>query len=268
MKIYWILLLLCVFTFTFAQEEVEKKPFKKSTNRYYIGASVSPILVGLLDGNNLRPEWRLAYKQRLGRYNHYFRLSYNNLNWSTTQTSLPSFMDHLLQGNGTITQIDSNIYWSSGIINRGNAQHTFKLGYEYQFKIGKTRSVSINMGADAILGALRVFSRSYSDTVAINFVHQGNGVVFQEDYLGGSSVYSNKPIFTGGISPFIGIGFPIRKRFDLTLEMALDYSILAASETTQNISSLSIEYRPSLMLNYRFDEHVVRSKTRKKSSGR
>jgi len=105
-------------TFIFAQDLVEKQ-FTKSSNKYYIGSSVSPTFVALLNGQRLEPEWKIANKQRLSVKNYYFRLSYSFLGQGINNSYTYEFLNYNFIQKVTYTSNDS-MDWVSRNSSRDN----------------------------------------------------------------------------------------------------------------------------------------------------
>lgn len=271
MKIYWSILFVVIISFSFSQDDNEVKAFKKSTNKYYIGASVSPIFVSILGAESIEPEWRLSYKQRLGANNHYFRFSYNYTG-KPRQANFALEPFNYFYDQTTTLAIDTNLYWRSGLRKYHDNQHFFKLGYEYQFKIGKQRNISVNLGMDGIMGIIGGPLFAVNDTFRYETVDFGGGGFYEyEEIVSLDRTKVEGPQFATGLSPFVAVGFPIKKHFDLTFEMNYDIHFsksILGSVNAPHINSLSIDYRPSLILSYRFDEAQVRKENRQSKSSR
>ena len=150
MKISYLFLFLILGSSLTAQEEVTK-PFAKSSNKYYIGASVSPAFVALLNGQSLEPEWKLAYKHRLSPKNHYVRLSYSYLGQRVNNYYPDGFWNYNFDQRVT-SALNDSMDWVSGAYKNVSNNQILKLGYEYQFKVGQKRNLSLNMGGDFLVG--------------------------------------------------------------------------------------------------------------------
>jgi hypothetical protein len=260
MKTIQLVLLLFISSIAFGQD-LEKKDFKSSTNKYYIGANVSPIFVAMLNAQNYQPEWKLGYKQRLGNQNHYLRISYSYMNNSIYTNDLWSFRGVDLTSTYAI---NDSMDWRTGYFKNVNNNQNLKIGYEYQFKIGEKRSASINLGADMILGFLggKLFfandTTTYRTETVDGYVFRNQVVtIIDHDLVQRAKVYY-------GFSPVIAVGIPLKKRFDLTMEMAVDCAFKTGDFNTR-LMEFSLNYRPSVQLSYRFDEKVsARDKAQEK----
>ena len=264
MKSFYFFLFLLLSSFAMAQEG-EIKDFKSSSNKYYVGASVSPVFVALLNAQNYQAEWKLGYKQRLGLNNHYLRISYSYLNQRNYYHSI--WFNGGMDRTVTIDPNDS-MDWRSGYFKNVNNNQNIKFGYEYQFKIGEKRSTSINLGSDFILGFLggKLFYANDTTTYAYEnidgfMLRTPVDMSINHDLISRAKVYY-------GLSPMMAIGIPLKKRFDLTLEMAFDIAfrkIKDPSPNTASMTNVSVDYRPSLMISYRFDEKIAaRSQAQKR----
>ena len=267
MKACLSMLFFLVLSLGFAQEEEKDvKDFKQSSNKYYIGASVSPAVVSLLNGDNWEPEWKILYKQRLKANNHYLRASYSVLGPKR------SYYNYWDQENGFDNRItyalNDSMDWTTGSFKKLSSTQIVKVGYEYQFKVGEKRRVSVNMGSDFLLGFNPGKIYNANDTLTYrNEIIDGFMYRNVVDFNSNSEVIARTQVFYG-LSPFVSLGVPLKKRFDLTFEMAFDCSFVPATKQHNDVSNTNVDYRPSIMLSYRFDEAVVRNKTRSKGSGR
>ncbi|MEZ4979875.1 MAG: hypothetical protein R2772_11345 [Chitinophagales bacterium] len=244
-------------------QERDNKAFKKSANRFYIGTNFAPFFVGLLNGRNFQPEFALYFKQRLTSSNHYFRASYN---FRSNRPNTPYYYKYdMTYGDTYRIELNDTTEWVTGTTRNNRLIHFFNVGYEYQFKVGEKRNVSINIGADLIFGMDGSKLYAVNDTLVYKeTIIQTSSIVYRELV---SETRHSRPIqnrgFYSGFSPMIALGFPIKKRFDLTLEMAFDcvwYGQQYNYSYYRSPSYFNVDYRPSLLLSYRFDENYTRAK--------
>lgn len=244
-------------------QEKEKKAFKHSSNKFYIGTNFAPVFVGLLNGRNFQPEFALHFKQRLTSSNHYFRATYNFR--SNKPNPFYSYNYDRSYGNTYVIELNDSADWVTGTYRNNSLIHFFNLGYEYQFKVGQKRSISVNMGADLIFGMDGSKLYAVNDTLVYReTIDQNSSIVYRELV---SEARHSEPVqnrrFYSGFSPMIALGFPIKKRFDLTLEMAFDcvwYSQKFNPNFYRSPNYFTVDYRPALLLSYRFDENFARAK--------
>ena len=250
-----LLLNLLAFSSLFAQNEEEIKPFKVSNNKFFIGTNVAPLAVGVLAGQSFLPEYKFWYKHRLSENNHYLRFAYSymidNNRFYHVSMDAPLVPDLISDSVGV------RYGYSSG----NNNVHTLKFGYEYQYKIGKKREISVNLGIDGLLGIQNRSLYFYNDTLEVLEINEsefgGSYIYLGDDFFDRTKIRG--PIFIGGASPFFALGFPVKKAFDITLEMAFD--IFYRHENYFNYDkNLLVFYRPSLMFSYRFDEKMRKKK--------
>lgn len=254
MKKVLIVLLSLLYQTSFTQNDTQKS-FKNSSNKFYVGINVAPLAVGVLAGQSFLPEYKFWYKQRLTEHNHYLRLAYSYILDNTRY--FPVSMEAPLDGELISDSVALRYGYSSG----NNNVHTLKFGYEYQYKIGKKRYISVNLGVDGLLGLQNRSLYFSNDTLqvveiierdfGVSYVYSGNNFFDRTKIRG--------PIFIGGASPFLALGFPVKKTFDITLEMAFD--IFYRHENYFNYDkNFLVYYRPSLMFSFRFDEKMRKKK--------
>ncbi|MGB1247796.1 MAG: hypothetical protein ACPG4Z_02850 [Chitinophagales bacterium] len=255
-KVCLIILCAILFNYSNAQEENEKgKKVINPLSKNYIGFNTAPIFVGLLNGENFDAEWKIAYKRNVGVNPHFLRISYSYINQNQRRYYYTDELNHLYYTNSSLIprNINDSTVVYEGFYKNNNNLHAIKIGYEYQVKLGKKKSISLNFGGDVILGAKggKTFYRNdtiiHSNSIEeTQFIHSDFKVVDGFD-------------FAIGGSPFVAVGFPIRKRFDITFEMMFDMvhyksNVPVTDNQSIRINSFDVYYRPSLMLNYRFGQ--------------
>lgn len=257
MKKVLIVLLSLLYQTSFTQNDTQKS-FKNSSNKFYVGTNLAPIAVGIFGGNNFEPEYKFWYKQRLTKQNHYFRFSYSYVLLRYKNTN--GFYSNSNAITPDYIEVGDSLRIRYGYYQNNNNLHSFKIGYEYQFHVGKQKNISINLGADALIGGQGSPLIFVNDTSIIEeIIEYEYGTAYllsDESFFETTKVRG--PRFFGGASPFIGFGFPIKKAFDITLEIAFDLRYI--NENIFNYhTNFEVNYRPTLMFSYRFDE-VLRKK--------
>lgn len=249
--------ILIFFSIAFAinlNAQKDSLKFAYSPNKFYVGINVAPIAVGALGGYNELPEWKIGAKYRLTDKNHYARLSYGYMiNKESYWTQ-----SYYVGQNGHTPQtydINDSTQVTIGYQQNNFNLHIFNVGYEYQFKIGKKRSASINLATDFTLGLKG--SKLYYVNDTLNFKETLVDPTYQ---IYNREIYNNRsnttkirgPLFIWGFTPTVGVGVPLKKHFDLTFEMG--FHCVFENDPKFHTKGFSVYYRPSLMLSYRFDE--------------